>query len=175
MKWYILQTQTSRENKVADSLKVQCEIDNTIDSLEEVVVPEERVIENSVSGKKRIIKRRFYPGYVFIKSDLSPQFLLSIKKINFCNGFIGGNKPTPMDDKEVLRLVALTSESESSDGVYKINFTTGEELNINDGPFKGFTGEVKTVNYDNNSICVEVQVFGRGTDVEMTFADVSKV
>lgn len=175
MNWYILKAQSNRENKVADLLKEQAKDDGVESFLEEVVVPEEVVIENSIHGKKRTIKRRFYPGYVFIKAELSDEFLLSVRKIRFASGFIGGNNPAPMSETEIKKVKSMIDAGLSGDSpVYKITFSAGEEVRINAGPFDGFTGVVNSADYEKNIINVDVQVFGRDTSVGLDFADVSK-
>jgi transcriptional antiterminator NusG len=175
MNWYILQAQGNRENKVADLLKEQAIDDGVEEFLEEVIVPEEEIIENSIHGKKKTIKRRFYPGYVFIKADLSDEFMISVKKIRFARGFIGGNSPAPMSSGEIDKVKKLMNDGASFDRpVYKINFSVGEEVRINSGPFEGFTGIVKSANYEKNVIEVDVRVFGRDTSIGIDFADVSK-
>lgn len=175
MNWYILKAQNMRENKVAESLKDQVSNDKIEECLGEVIVPEEEVIENSINGKKKTIKRRFYPGYVFIKAELTDEFLLSVKKIKFASGFIGGNKPTPVTKNEIKKIKQLVDTGMSNENpVYKITFKAGEEVHINAGPFEGFTGTVNTADYDKNILDVDVLVFGRNTSINLEFGEVSK-
>lgn len=175
MNWYVLKSQGNRENRVAELLREQVKDDGVEQFLEEVIVPEEEVIENTIHGKEKIIKRKFYPGYVFIKAELTSELLLSIKKIRFASGFIGGNKPVAMSKSEVQKMRKIVDSVTSSESpVYKVTFTSGEEVRINSGAFDGFTGIVNSVNYDKNVIGVVVQVFGRDTSIGIDFADVSK-
>lgn len=175
MRWYILKTQSNRENKVSELLKNQLEDDGISSLLEDILVPEEKIIENTISGQKRTRTRRFYPGYVFIKADLTEDFFLSVRKINFASGFIGGNKPTPMVPKEVEKIITLNDQLNSQESpVYKITYAENEELRIISGPFNGFTCIVNDVNYDKSSLNVAVQVFGRDTEISLGFTDVIK-
>jgi len=174
MNWYIIKTQTNRENKVADLIKDQIEIDDLEDLVEEVAVPEEKVIQNSVSGKNKIVKRRYYPGYVFINAEMTTDLILSIKGTNFTTGFIGGSKPTAMTNPEVKKMLVLNNGDTDSEPSYKIQFNSGEEVRINDGPFEGFNGGVKNIDYDKNILTLEVQVFGRPTTIDVDFSSVNK-
>jgi transcriptional antiterminator NusG len=175
MRWYILKTQSNRENKVSELLRSQVEDDGISSLLEEVLVPEEKIIENTMSGQKRTRTRRFYPGYVFLKADLTEDFFLAVRKISFASGFIGGNKPTPMPANEVEKIISLNEQLNSQESpTYKITYATDEELRIISGPFNGFTCTVNKVDYDKSSLEVAVQVFGRDTEISLGFADVAK-
>lgn len=175
MKWYILTTQSNRENKVAETLRAQVEDDGIADNLGDIMVPEEKVIENTVSGQKRTRTRRFYPGYVFVKAELTENFFLSVKKLNFVSGFIGGTSPTPMHEHEVKKIISLNDQLSSQDSpVYKVTYSVDEELRIIDGPFNGFTCKVINTDYENSSIDVAVLVFGRETEITLSFSDVVK-
>lgn len=174
MNWYIIKTQTNRENKVADLIKDQIVIDDIDELVEEIAVPEEKVIQNSVSGKNRIVRRRYYPGYVFINADMTTELILAVKGTSFTTGFIGGNKPTAMTGSETKKMLSLNNSDMDSEPSYKIQFTLGEEVRINDGPFEGFNGGVESVDYDKNILTLEVQVFGRATTIDVDFSSVNK-
>jgi len=175
MKWYILKAQTNRENKVMESIIEQSKIDGIEDRIESVLVPQEKVIESRSGGQKRTIQRRFYPGYVFLKTDMSDQVKLSVKKVRYATGFIGDNNPTPMMKHDIEKMISLEAEGNSEIAPkYKVSYDIGEEIRITDGPFDGFTGIVKLVNYENSIINTTVEVFGRATEIDISFDDIAK-
>ena len=173
MSWYVLQTQSNRENKVATDLRMMKE--KSSDLFDQVVVPEENIIENNASGDKRTIKKRLFPGYVFVEGNLSDELLLGIKTLRFASGFIGGNSPAEMTDIEVEKMLEKSLSGDESEGRYEVTFTTGEEIVVNDGPFEGFNGNVLSCDYDKNILEISIAVFGRDTSIDLEFKHVSKI
>ena len=105
---------------------------------------------------------------------MTTDLILSIKGTNFTTGFIGGSKPTAMTNPEVKKMLVLNNGDTDSEPSYKIQFNSGEEVRINDGPFEGFNGGVKNIDYDKNILTLEVQVFGRPTTIDVDFSSVNK-
>lgn len=173
MSWYIIQAQSNREKTVAEKLNDLKE--KGIVSFEQVLVPEESVIENSVSGVKKTVKRRLFPGYIFFEGELSDEIILGLKDIRFTSGFIGGNNPAPMSEAEATKMLRKTSDGKHNEASYKISFTIGEEVELNNGPFEGFSGNIENCDYDKSALKVSISVLGRTTDIDVRFEDVTKI
>jgi transcriptional antiterminator NusG len=173
MSWYILQAQGNREKTVAEALNQLKEKKAVV--FEQVLVPEENVIENSISGVKKTVKRRLFPGYIFFEGEITDEIILALKDIRFTSGFIGGNKPAEMSAVEAEKMLRKTADGNSDRASYKISFTVGEEVELNNGPFEGFSGHIEDCDYDRNSLKISIAVFGRDTDIDVSFDDVTKL
>lgn len=169
-KWYILQTQYGYESIAETSLKQLVELNNLGDFIFDIVVPEEEEIVER-NGKKKVVKRKKYPNYIFIKMIYTKQIWFLVKNTrgikDFCSGYDG--KPIPMSDDEVKRtqLEKITIDD------LKIN--VGDHINILSGPLQGFMGEVKEIKADIEKVKVTVMMFGRETTVELDFGQVEKL
>jgi transcriptional antiterminator NusG len=172
-RWFIIHTYSGFEQRVEKTVRELIRTGQAEGFIEEVVVPTEKVVE-LVKGEKRTSTRKFYPGYVMIKmvlNDFSWHLIQSIPKVT---GFVGGkNRPSPMSDKEALRILAMM-ESRQEQPRPKFHFDRGDEVRVVDGPFAGFNGVVEDVNYDKGKLRVAVSIFGRQTPVELDFVQVSK-
>lgn len=173
-KWYIAKTMTGQENKAARLIKERIVIKKMTEFFSEIHVPEEEVITNT-NGKKRRLKKKFFPGYVFLKMSMNDKSWHLIKDTDKITGFVGGttDKPTPLNEEEASFMINQTSE-----GVKKtrtsINFSEGETVKVIEGPFATFIGTIEEVN-DKGKIKVNVSIFGRPTPVELDFTQVEKV
>ncbi len=169
-KLYILQTQYGYESIAETSLKQLVELNNLGDFIFDIVVPEEEEIVER-NGKKKVVKRKKYPNYIFIKMIYTKQIWFLVKNTrgikDFCSGYDG--KPIPMSDDEVKRtqLEKITIDD------LKIN--VGDHINILSGPLQGFMGEVKEIKADIEKVKVTVMMFGRETTVELDFGQVEKL
>ena len=172
--WFVLHTQTGAEEKAKAGLEskmVATELKNYID---EIVVPTEQVSEIH-GGKKRITSRKFFPGYILVKMEMTKESWYLVKTTPGITGFIGaGRKPTPISDDEVGTIIRRTIDTETKPSP-KIVFDVGEAVRIAEGPFANFTGSVMEVFPDRGKLKVSVSIFGRSTLVEMEFWQVEKI
>jgi transcription termination/antitermination protein NusG len=173
-RWYIVHTYSNFEKKVADSIKEQA-IQKKLDSLfEQVIVPTEEVVEIR-RGRRIKSERRFFPGYVLAKVDLTDEVYHLIKNTPKVTGFLGsGSKPIPITEAEAARIL-----NQVADGVEKpkttIHFEIGEQVRVADGPFASFNGQVEEVDEERSRLKVAVSIFGRPTPVELEYAQVEKM
>jgi transcriptional antiterminator NusG len=173
-KWYIAKAQTGQENKVTKSLKERIVNYKMTDLFSEILVPEETVV-TTANGKKKTIKKKFFPGYVLIKMIMNDKTWHLVKSTDKITGFVGGtlDKPAPITNEEAAY---MTSQME--DGFKKprtsINFSEGESVKVIEGPFANFVGTIEAVS-DKGKIKVNVSIFGRPTPVELDFTQVEKV
>ena len=173
-KWYIAKAQTGQENKVTKSLKERIVNYKMTDLFAEILVPEETVV-TTANGKKKTIKKKFFPGYVLIKMIMNDKTWHLVKSTDKITGFVGGtlDKPAPITNEEAAY---MTSQME--DGFKKprtsVNFAEGESVKVIEGPFANFVGTIEAVN-EKGKIKVNVSIFGRPTPVELDFTQVEKV
>ncbi|MFT4096797.1 MAG: transcription termination/antitermination protein NusG [Rhodoblastus sp.] len=173
-RWYIVHAYSNFEKKVAESIREQAAQRNLADKFEEVLVPTEQVIEVR-RGRKINSERKFFPGYVLVKCDLTDQVYHLIKNTPKVTGFLGAdNKPMPISEAEADRIKGQVAE-----GVERpkssISFEIGETVRVADGPFASFNGKVEEVDEGRSRLKVAVSIFGRETPVELEFAQVEKV
>src|SRR5210317_453901 len=172
-RWYSVSVLSNFEKKVAEQIR-QSVIDAGLeDQIEEVLVPTEEVIEIR-RGKKVAAERRFMPGYVLVRMEMSDEGYHLINSINRVTGFLGPQgRPMPMRDAEVNQILNRVQESEESPRTL-IHFEVGERVKVSDGPFEGFDGMVEVVDDDQQRLKVRVSIFGRETPVELEFTQVAK-
>jgi transcriptional antiterminator NusG len=172
-RWYIIQTYSNFEKKVAESIKEQALLQGMADQFEQVLVPMEEVVEIR-RGQKVNAERKFFPGYVLAKMDMTDETYHLVKNIQKVSGFLGsGNKPMPITDAEAARILSQVQE-----GVDRpkpsIRFEIGEQVRVTDGPFTSFNGLVEDVDEERARLKVSVSIFGRATPVELEYGQVEK-
>ncbi|HRO11193.1 transcription termination/antitermination protein NusG [Amaricoccus sp.] len=173
MRWYSVSVLSNFEKKVAEAIRDAAAQQGLTEEIAEVMVPTEEVIEIR-RGKKVQTEKRFMPGYVLVKMELSDRTYHLINSINRVTGFLGPQgKPSPMKDDEVAHILNRVVEGQERPRSI-ITFQTGEQVNVTDGPFEGFSGMVEEVDQSNNRLKVSVSIFGRATPVELEFAQVAK-
>ena len=172
-RWYSISVLSNFEKKVAETIR-QSVIDAGLeDEIEEVLVPTEEVIEIR-RGKKVTAERRFMPGYVLVRMEMSDQGYHLINSINRVTGFLGPQgRPMPMRDAEVNQILNRVQEGEEAPRTL-IHFEIGEKVKVTDGPFEDFDGMVEEVDDENQRLKVTVSIFGRATPVELEYTQVSK-
>ncbi|MFP1643849.1 transcription termination/antitermination protein NusG [Pontitalea aquivivens] len=174
-RWYSVSVLSNFEKKVAEQIKQAVAEQGLEDQIEEVLVPTEEVIEIR-RGKKVTSERRFMPGYVLVRMDMSDKGYHLINSINRVTGFLGPQgKPQPMRDAEVNQMLKRTGEGQEAQPRNLIRFEVGENVSVTDGPFEGFSGMVEEVDDISGRLKVTVSIFGRPTPVELEFTQVSKV
>ncbi|SHG80672.1 transcription termination/antitermination protein NusG [Cognatishimia maritima] len=172
-RWYSVSVLSNFEKKIAEQIRQSAEESGLQDQIEEVLVPTEEVIEVR-RGKKVTTERRFMPGYVLVRMEMSDQGYHLISSINRVTGFLGPQgRPMPMRDAEVQAILGRVAEGEEAPKLM-IRFEVGEKVKVNDGPFEGFDGMVEEVDDDNQRLKVTVSIFGRETPVELEYTQVSK-
>ena len=172
-RWYSVSVLSNFEKKIAEQIKTAVSEASLEAEIEEVLVPTEEVIEVR-RGKKVTTERRFMPGYVLVKMDMSEEVYHAIKGINRVSGFLGAHgKPTPLPDSEVARIINQVEEGGDQPRSL-IAFEVGEKVNVTDGPFEGFAGSVEEVDDINSRLILTVSIFGRATPVELEFTQVQK-
>jgi transcription termination/antitermination protein NusG len=173
-RWYIVHAYTNFERKVADAIRERAKAAGLESLFEEVLVPTEEVIEVK-RGRKVQSERKFLPGYVLVKMEMTDPAFLLIKNTPKVTGFLGAeNKPMPISEDEAMRILHQVKE-----GVERpkpsITFEVGEQVKVADGPFASFQGHVEEVDEERSRLKVAVSIFGRPTPVELEFTQVEKV
>ena len=175
-KWYIVHAYSNFEKKVAASIREQAERKGLADLVEEIEVPTEEVVE-IVRGKKRTLEKRFFPGYVLMKTRLTDDIYHLVKDTPKVTGFLGaegGKKPLPVPEREINRILGTADEAVDRPRP-TITFEIGEEVRVNDGPFQSFEGAVEEVDEESGRLKVTVSIFGRETPVDLEYAQVDKI
>ena len=173
-KWYIVHAYSNFEKKVAESIREQAKSQGLEENFSDILVPTEDVVEIR-RGRKVNAERKFFPGYVLVKMELTDEAYHLIKNTPKVTGFLGsGSKPMPVSEKEVARIIGAIEE-----GVERpkpsVSFEVGEQVRVSDGPFASFNGTVEEVDEARSRVKVAVSIFGRATPVELEFAQVEKV
>ena len=173
-KWYIVHVLSGFENRVLKTLKERIVNHAMTECFAEIMVPEESVVAN-VNGKKRTIKKKFFPGYVLVKMIMNDKTWHLVKDTDKITGFIGGtkDKPMPISDEEALAMTASMAEGFKRTRSVA-NFSEGDSVKVIEGPFASFVGTVDSIS-DKGKVKVQVSIFGRPTPVELEFSQVEKV
>jgi len=172
--WYILHTLSGAEDKTKTNLEARIKASNYQEAIDEVVIPKEQVTEVKL-GKKRVLERKFFPGYILIHMDMNDDTWLFVRKTPGITAFIGPRrKPSPIAQEEVDRILIKAEESKAKPAP-KLTFEKGESIRVVEGPFVNFNGVVEEVHLDRGKLKVNVSIFGRTTPVELEFWQVEKI
>ncbi len=173
-RWYVVHVYSGFEKKIAQQVKEQAAQKGLADLVDEVLVPAEDVVEVR-RGQKINAERKFFPGYVLVKMEMTDQTWHLIKDTPKVTGFLGTKiRPSPITDAEADRII-----KQSAEGVERarpaILFEIGEQIRVADGPFTSFNGTVEEVDEEKGRVKVSVSIFGRSTPVELEYSQVEKV
>ena len=174
MNWYIVQAYSGFEKKVAELIKDELKKHKLSDNLEEILVPTHQVTEVK-KGKRTKKEKKFFPGYILIKMEMTDETWHLIKAQPKVTGFLGGKgKPVAISETEANRLIDQISEGierPRSSVIYEI----GEEVRVSEGPFQSFNGLVEEIDEDKSRLKVAVSIFGRSTPVDLEYSQVEKI
>jgi len=173
-RWYVVHVYSGFESKVAQSIREQAQQTGLDDIIEEVLVPMEEVVQMR-RGAKVNAERKFFPGYVLAKMEMTDEAWHLVKDTPKVTGFLGaGNKPPPISEGEAQRILHQVQE-----GVERpkpsVTFEIGEQVRVSDGPFTSFNALVEDVDEERARLKVAVSIFGRATPVELEYAQVEKL
>jgi transcriptional antiterminator NusG len=171
-RWYIVHAYSNFEKKVAEDIENKAKQKGLSDQIEQIVVPTEKVVEIR-RGRKVDSERKFFPGYVLVRANLSDAVFSLIKNTPKVTGFLGDSRPVPITDAEADRILHQVQE-----GVERpkpsVTFEIGEQVRVSDGPFASFNGFVQEVDEERSRLKVEVSIFGRAVPVDLEFGQVEK-
>ena len=168
-KWYVIHTYSGYEAMVQDSLEKLIENNNLQENIFEIQVPTEETLEEKASGKKKLVKRRKFPCYVFLKMIYSNDIWYLVTNTRGVTGFVGPQgRPLPLTDEEVIRM-GLKKEA------VEVDFVVGDTVQILAGALESFCGNVVSLNDATQKAMVNVEMFGRSTDVEVDYVQLKKV
>jgi transcriptional antiterminator NusG len=173
-RWYVIHVYSGFEKKVAAAIREQVEQKGLSDKFEQILVPTEEVVEVK-RGAKVSSERKFFPGYVLIKMEMTDETWHLVKNTAKVTGFLGGRgRPSPISDAEAARIINQVQE-----GIERpkpsISYEIGEQVRVCDGPFTSFNGLVEEVDEERARLKVAVSIFGRATPVELEYSQVEKV
>jgi transcriptional antiterminator NusG len=171
--WYIIHTYSGFERKVAESLRTRADAFGFGESIGQILIPEEEVVELR-NGKKVTSKRLLYPGYVVVQMDMNDELWHRVKDTPRVTGFVGGGQtPVPLSADEINKMLYRQTTAAERPRP-KMSFEKNETVRIIDGPFANFQGKVDEINSERNTLRVLVTIFGRATPVELDFLQVEK-
>ncbi len=171
--WYIVQSHSSFENKVAQEIKEEATKADLADKIEEIIVPTHDITEVK-RGKRVQRKKKYFPGYILLKSEMDNTIYHMIKNLKKVSGFLGTKgTPIPVSEKEIEKILG-----QIKDGVVQpksgIEYNVGEKVQVIDGPFASFSGLVEDIDEEKLRLKVSVSIFGRPTPVDLEYSQVEK-
>lgn len=171
MEWYTLKVFSGKEKKIRENILFEVSLNHMQDSITEILVPSENIIEMK-EGKKRVRNRVFFPGYLLIKMDLNKETRYLVENVNGVMSFVGPHgHPEPVKTDEINRIIGVV-ESGASREIVKTLYRVGDHVKVIDGPFIEFSGFVQEVNDEKQKLKVSVSIFGRPTPVELNYLQV---
>jgi len=169
--WYILKVQVNREDSIKDALMRRVRMNGLERYFKEIVVPTEDVVEFTKAGKKRVVKKKLYPGYILVNMAVSDESWFVVRETSGIGDFTGSaGKPTPMEPRDVERILRsskILPEEEGAGVKTAIPFKTGDRVRVKEGYFQNFEGDVHAIDETHGRVTVMINIFGRATPVEI--------
>ncbi|MFT4971706.1 MAG: transcriptional antiterminator NusG [Paraglaciecola sp.] len=175
-KWYSLRVISGKERKIKERIELEISRSKWGDYITSILVPTEKVYKIR-NGKKVISERNILPGYILVEADpdkFTGEMIMAIANVPNVIHFLGRNNPVPMRDSEANRLLGKVDDSQDAGEMMLEPYIVGETVKIIDGAFKEFVGDVQEVNEEKKKLKVIVKIFGRGTEVELSYMQVEK-
>lgn len=172
MEWYVLQALSGQEQKAREALEERIRLAELTEKVRQIIIPTQTVQEIR-GGQKKVMTRKFYPGYVLVEMTLDEDTWQLIKRTQGIIGFLGGKKPVPLSEQEVKDIFEQI-ESAKEKVAPRVSFEVGDTVKVNDGPFVNFIGKVEEVDEERGKLGVSVSVFGRTTPVELEYWQVER-
>lgn len=168
-KWYVIHTYSGYEAMVKDSLEKLIENNNLQENIFEIQIPTEETLEEKANGKKKLVERKKFPCYVFLKMIYSNDIWFLVTNTRGVTGFVGPQgRPLPLTEEEVARMGLVKV-------AINVDFKVGDEVTIVSGPLESFSGKIISLNEATQKAMVNIEMFGRATDVEVTFVQIKKI
>ncbi len=172
--WYVVHSYSGYENKVKANLGTRIRSMHMEESIFDVVIPMEDVVEIK-GGRKVTVPRKQFPGYILVRMYLDDDSWGVVRNTPGVTGFVGsGTKPTPLSRREVERILGVRKDEEKKAPRFKPDWEVGETVRVIDGPFADFNGVIEDINVDQSKVRVLVDIFGRETPVELNFEQIQK-
>jgi transcriptional antiterminator NusG len=169
MDWYILKVQSNRERSIAEAVERKMKVEGLERYFDQVIVPTEKVTEFK-GGKKKIVERKLYPGYIVVHMHINDDTWFAIRETSGVGDFTGaGGKPTPMLPHEVAKIIQTETEETEEAPKLDIKFAKGEKVKVKEGNFESFEGEVGSIDEASGRVTVMINIFGRSTPVELEY------
>jgi transcriptional antiterminator NusG len=173
--WYILKVQSNREDSIRETLLRRISLAGVGRFFGEVIVPKEQVTEFK-SGKKRVVSRKLYPGYILVNMILNDETWYLVRETGGIGDFTGSaGRPSPMLPQDVAKLLNKSEEKTDDQPRLKISFKKGDRVKINEGTFENFEGEVEQIDEANGRVTVMLSIFGRSTPVDIEYWQIETV
>ena len=170
LRWYILKVAFNREDSIAAALQKRIGLSDIQQAFDEILVPTEDVVEFTRAGKRKVVKRKLYPGYIMIRMSVTDDSWFLVREVPGIGDFTGAvGKPTPMNDDEVERIIRLVHPPEDEEQNLKtsIPFKRGDRVRVKEGNFQNLEGDVDRIDEANGRVTVIITIFGRSTPVEL--------
>lgn len=172
-KWYVVHTYSGYENKVKTNLEKRVQSMEMEDKIFRVLVPMEDEVETARDGKKKLVKKKIFPGYVLVEMIVTDDSWYVVRNTPGVTGFVGsGTKPIPLEDHEIRRILRQLGGNEVK---VRIHFELGQSVRIISGPFENFAGTIEDINQEKQKVRVKVSLFGRETPVELDYTQVDAI
>lgn len=169
--WYVVHTYSGFEKRVKQLLEERIKSEHLEDQIDDILIPTEDVIELK-KGKKRISKKKTFPGYILVHMEMNTTNWHKVKSIPKVTGFVGGTNPVPIPEQDVKAMIEL---AKSQAPRIALKYIKGDTVEVIDGPFSGFIGVVDEVNPEKEKVRVIVSIFGRQTPIELDYLQIKRV
>ena len=173
--WYVLKVQSNREKSIKAALERAILREGLEEFFGEIIIPTEKLQETK-SGRKKIVERKLYPGYIMIQMDLTDESWYLVRGTNGVGDFTGAaGKPIPMQEEEIRRMLDIKEGVDQGEAKVRIDLDLGEMVKIKEGAFESFEGAIEAIDEPSGQITVLVEIFGQSTPVELEYSQVERI